>query len=478
MPSAEPRAPSEPDEDPPPGARASALVVFLAAFVVLIVATQAAVFWRTQSLSDNFDAHLKAHLQEDVSRFRHEFTSLTAELDASASRIESRLSSAPNLTEPQLFALLRDEVSGSLRGARILDANGEPAAWWGEDLPFSEDRRYQFDTTNLYVMSSRTVRGRRVETFVRIPNEPAADKGMHSRDAWITSIIYHGGFLRQEPGSHRFLINRRAESSLLVDLKTRGREELLAATKATGASATALIIALFALAAVVGARRQIPAIALIVLIAVARTALLAVDVPDDPLRLFDFQIYGSRILGPFSRSPIDLLLTAASILGIVVVGGAFLQRVSVIVRFGAGVLLTVGFVKLAENLVDNSRVSPLPEHIFPVSAPQAVLLAGLLLLAFAITRIAWPYATVRSALVSAIIAATIVYVPIQRFEAGTQRRFIVDTYAPLVAGEAGQIRTMIEDTLQNEFSRASRRMSAPKTPVPCDSTPISSVRAS
>ena len=454
MPSAESRAPSEPDENPAPGARVSALVVFLAAFAVLILAVQTAVYWRTQSLSRNFDAHLKEHLQEDVARFRHEFTSLTSELDASASRIESRLSSAPSLTQPQLFALLRDEVGGPLRGARILDADGEPAAWWGEDLPFTEDRRYQFDTTNLYVMSSRTVRGRRVETFARIPNEPAADKGMHSRDAWITSIIFHGGFLRQEAGSHRFLINRRAESSLLVDLKARGREEVLATTKATGATATALIIALFALAAVVGARTRIPSIALIVLIAIARTALLAVDVPDDPLRLFDFQIYGSRILGPFSRSPIDLLLTAAAILGIVVVAGAFLQRVSVIVRFAAGVLLTVGFVKLAENLVDNSRVSPLPEHIFPVSAPQAVLLAGLLLLAFAITRIAWPYATVRSALVSAIIAATIVYVPIQRFEAGTQRRFIVDTYAPLVAGEAGQIRTMIEDTLQNEFSRA------------------------
>ena len=81
----------------------------------------------------------------------------------------------------------------------------------------------------------------------------------------------------------------------------------------------------------------------------------------------------------------------------------------------------------------------IPHHASPApswvrSLPfLAVLLAGLLLLAFAITRVAWPYATVRSALVSAIIAATIVYVPIQRFEAGAQRRFIVDTYAPLVA---------------------------------------------
>ncbi|HEX4936310.1 MAG TPA: HAMP domain-containing protein, partial [Gemmatimonadaceae bacterium] len=352
------------------------------------------------------------------------------------------------------FQLLNDEVSAPLRGARILDAEGEPVAWWGEDLPFTEDRRYQFDTTNLYVTSSRSVRGRRVETFARIPNEPSAEKSMHSRDAWITSIIFHGGFLRQEPGSHRFLINKRPESALQVDLKTRTREEVLKTTADAGSTATALLVALFALAAVIGARRQLPAWAAIVLIAIGRTALLAVSVGHDPLRLFDFQIYGSRILGPFSRSPIDLLLTAAAILGIVVVAGASLQRVMTAIRIAGGVLLTAGFVKFAENLVNNSRVSPLPEHIMPVSAPQAVLLAALLLLAFAITRIAWPYATVRSALVSAIIAATIVYVPIQRFERETQRRFIVDTYAPLVAGEAGQIRTMIEDTLQNEFTRA------------------------
>jgi signal transduction histidine kinase/HAMP domain-containing protein len=419
-----------------------------------VLATQAAMFWRTRSLSQDFDTHLKEHLQEDVGRFRHEITSLTAELDASASRIESRIASAPNLTQPQLFALLRGEVGTPLRGARILGEAGQAIAWWGEDLPFTDERRYLFDTTNLYVVSSRTVRGRRIEAFARIPNEPAADQDMHSRDAWITSIIFHGGFLRQETGAHRFLINRRPESALLVDLKTQTREEVLATTVNRGTTATALIIALFSLFAAVAARRSIPALSAILLIAIARTALLAVNVPHDPLRIFDFQIYGSRILGPFSRSPIDLLLTATAILGIVVIAGALLQRVSLIVRLAAGLLLTAGFIKLADNFVDNSRVSPLPEHIVPISAPQAVLLAALLLLTFAITRIVWPYATVRSALVSAIIAATIVYVPIQRFEGLAQRRFIVDTYAPLVAGEAGQIRTMIEDTLKNEFTRA------------------------
>src|SRR5581483_3247282 len=39
----------------------------------------------------------------------------------------------------------------------------------------------------------------------------------------------------------------------------------------------------------------------------------------------------------------------------------------------------------------------------------------------------------------------------QLFEMWSSRQFISDTYAPLVIGESGQLRTMIEDTLRNEF---------------------------
>src|SRR5258708_8895520 len=53
----------------------------------------------------------------------------------------------------------------------------------------------------------------------------------------------------------------------------------------------------------------------------------------------------------------------------------------------------------------------------------------------------------------ALLAVLIIYAPIQLFERQGTRRFIEETYAPLVIGEAGQLRTMIEDTLHNEFSR-------------------------
>src|SRR5205823_8053644 len=56
------------------------------------------------------------------------------------------------------------------------------------------------------------------------------------------------------------------------------------------------------------------------------------------------------------------------------------------------------------------------------------------------------------ALGSALLLVMIVYMPLSLFERSSARHFIADTYAPLVVGEAGQLRAMIEDTLHNEFS--------------------------
>src|SRR5258708_28307420 len=49
----------------------------------------------------------------------------------------------------------------------------------------------------------------------------------------------------------------------------------------------------------------------------------------------------------------------------------------------------------------------------------------------------------------ALLAVLIIYAPIQLFERASARRFIAETYAPLVIGEAGPPRTIIRDTLYN-----------------------------
>ena len=422
-------------------------------FLLLAAGIQIATEWRVRSLEADFGSHLKHHLDADVARFRQSIASLTAELEASASRIEARIAPA-ELSRPALFNLLRAEVHHPRGGARVLDGNGLPLAWWGEDLPLAGDRRYAFDTTNFYVVCTREARGLQVQTFIRIRNVPAAARDFHRRDAWITSVMFHGGFLRKEPEAHRFLVDRRPESSLWVDLETQSGGQVVKAARSAGQSAMALLIAVSAMIALLLTRRGGIPLASILLIIVARVAFLAFQLPHDPLRISGFEVYGSRILGHFSRSPLDLLLTGAALLGIAVVAGPLLQRIPLVVRILLGAAGVAGFVKLAANFSANSRISPLPEHLLPLSTAQGVLLAALLLFAFTIMRIVWPRVSLRSALLSALAAAAIVYVPVQHFERETQRRFIVDTYAPLVAGESGQLRTMIEDTLRNEFSRA------------------------
>ena len=172
-----------------------------------------------------------------------------------------------------------------------------------------------------------------------------------------------------------------------------------------------------------------------------------------------------------------------------------------IVRTGVALIAAWGFVALAQNLVDNSRISSIPEHIVPTSTAQALLLgvdaalrpgaaaswrgiattaeSALIAIAIAIVPMLLRRARngrrlfLRRALALlasspssrsssepwlrlfaiALLAGLIVFAPVQIFERASARRFIAETYAPLVAGESGQLRTMIEDTLHNEFTR-------------------------
>ncbi|MGZ5493763.1 MAG: ATP-binding protein, partial [Thermoanaerobaculia bacterium] len=208
-------------------------------------------------------------------------------------------------------------------------------------------------------------------------------------------------------------------------------------------------------------------------------------------------------LGPLSRSPIDLLLTAAAVLSIVVVISRAVTHVPLLVRIAVAAAAAFGFVAIVKNLVDNSRISAIPEHIIPISPAQGGLLGALLLFAFAVLRITWHSQSLRSVAIGAgvilisclligstmprsdrvaflvvavaviaaalfcvtkakangrmiamaVLAVPVVFAPVQIFERGAARRFVADSYAPLVVGEAGQLRTMIQDTLDRELSR-------------------------
>ena len=486
------------------------VVRIAALLLILIGAADAAALFAEQRTAASFDARSAQHLGRDVTRMRAEIASIETDLEADAARIAARVANATPSRRIVLFTVLREIIGTEAgRGARLLDRSGAPVAWWGEELRTAGGRSYEFDATNVYVIRSRTAGPYALQVFHRISNYPREEASpMHHADAWVESVMFHGGFLRREPEARRFLIEKRGDSALYVDMEPRSRREVLDSARAQGGTVSAILLALGALTVLallwrdgLGPLRR--AAVTVALIAAARVALLAIHPVNDPLQIFRFDLYGSKILGPFSRSPFDLFLTAAAITAILVVLGRLIARLPIIIRAAIALIAGLGLAELQKNLVDNSRISSIPDHILPTSTAQAFLLGAVMLLALSVLRLthhdeprrrafvtaaifiipvllvtyylrstlgpaflcvgltvlvaimAWSF-TQRGWLAlfaTALLIVPAAFAPVQMFENASARRFIAETYAPLVVGEAGQLRTMIEDTLHNEFSR-------------------------
>ncbi|HET7710335.1 MAG TPA: ATP-binding protein [Thermoanaerobaculia bacterium] len=483
-------------------------------FLLLVATADLTTEWHVGNTDRQFDALNARRLVFAADRIRASVRNIEAQLDASAARVAAGAAALPaGRSRAALFALLGREVTAANRGARVLGADGIATAWWGEELRADPTRRaYQFDATSLYIVHSRPLPGGgTVQVFERVVNEQIARRAMHSSDRWVKSSIFHTGFLRLRDGSRRYTVARRDDVTLGVDLVPRGRSEVLSRIRDDGRNVSALILSLGALvllALSLGERsRQVPRSwrmtgGALACLAIARAALLPLHVVDDRWHLFDFSIYASRILGPFSKSPADLLFTAAALLGAVIVLRPHLGRLPLWTRAAAGAAAGWALTRVISNLTANARVSAVPDHILPTTPAQGVLLAAMLLLGFAVflllsadydrrnaafatlvivlifgvlsaadlvsTRAALYVAGALIAVVAihavtphravrllsvAILMVPLVFAPIQLFERATARQFIAETYAPLVTGEAGQLRSMIEDALRTEFSR-------------------------
>jgi signal transduction histidine kinase/HAMP domain-containing protein len=433
-----------------------------AVFLLLAAASDLTTLSVVRSIRTSFPARSTEHLTHDVERMRQQVAALQRELETSAARIATRAANREN-DRRALFTIVRAEVTRPGRGARIVDNEGQPLAWWGEDYRGDGDRTYGFDVTNLYVTRIRKTERFTVLMYERIANLPSNTTRMHPRDAWITSIFFHGGFLQQERGVRRFIIDRREDSTLWVDIVPHDAAAVAEMTLAKGVNATALLLAIGALIVfALACRTTCHPLLLIVLPLTARVALLPLHVTHDPYGIFGFETYGSLILRAFSKSPVDLLLTAATMLVIISVLARLLVRLPLAVRIAVALGAAYLTYALLENFVGNSRISALPDHIVPSSVAQAVLLAALLLGAFGLLRIVTTlFAGVKLLEQNAVLrvvarslaVAAVVVVPLLVFERDAARRFIAQTYAPLVAGEPAQLRTMIETTLDAEFSR-------------------------
>jgi len=465
--------------------------------------------WHANRVATSFDRESAKHFNDDVVHVRAEVKEIERQLDVRAEHLAARIDARQH-TLMGLFHIL--ESSEPNRGARIVTPNGDPIAWWGEDLRALGIKTYQFDTTNLYIIRAHTLKsGDIVQAFARIDNTPGGNAPPRHIDEWVAASVFHGGFLRQEPGAVRFVVEKRPDATLWIDITPHTKIDVVDRIRKNGRNTVAVLLAIAAIAAAIACGAAAPGgvppiratLLQILFVIAARSALLAVTVIDDPLRIFRFDVYGSKLLGPFSKSPFDLLLTGIALFAIVMLAGEWLTRLRLVLRVAGMLVASYGFVLLAENLVNNSRISSIPDHLVPTSTAQAVLLVAVMLFGFALLRLAKHEATFKASLVAfaagvvplvvvqviightrgetllwtglasltaiviasvahetwvrlfafALLIVAVVYAPIQIFERASAHRFIADTYAPLVAGETSQLRTMIEDTLHNEFTR-------------------------
>jgi len=238
-----------------------------------------------------FEARSTHHLDAEAGHLRNEIADTNKELDASAARIAARLAVKPEPSRGALFAMLHDEVRGKQgRGMRIVAEDGSLQAWWGEDLRVSGTATYLFDATSLYVTRTRTLPHLTVQAFRRIPNETPRHSLLNTDDDWIVSTIYHAGPLRQAPGARRYVIDRRPDSTLFVDIMPSPRNVMLQNTRDDGRDLSSLLIALGAIAVLAISRRR-PLGAMLLLIAVARVAMLPFSVDEDPTHIFGFDVF-------------------------------------------------------------------------------------------------------------------------------------------------------------------------------------------
>ncbi len=520
-----------------------------AARVAAVFLLLAGITWLTMQvvvarIGGEFDARSARHLTSEVESVRRDVAHTESRLDAAVDRVTAKLRENPAASRAAMFAMLHGEAGGVRQGIRIVAPNGDAIAWWGEDLRTPGTTSYEFDATNLYIVRSRPLPNPpvSVQAFERIPNQPKPP-GLFDLDDddWVNGTMFHAGMLRQERGSQRFVVERRPSATLWIDVVPRAKMDVIDAARGIGHDIASICLAmagLFLLWGVgggewgvgvgsksgagsrgsgVGATSRsesdsslIPLptphspLPTVILVLAARIALLPMRVDEDPWQIFRFDLFASRMLGPFSRSPFDFLISAAAVLAIVLAltakrGASMTMQ---IVRSAVAIAAAGGYMALVRNLVDNSRISTVPDHILPVSPAQGVLLGALLLFGFALLQITrhessrlatllgiaviaipviitasnLPYTPKRAflwivaavvislllnalttnftlrALGSALLMVVLLYAPLQFFERSSARHFIADTYAPLVVGEAGQLRTMIEDTLRNEFS--------------------------
>lgn len=504
--------------------------VRMAAAVVAVGAILDASTWAlAQRTSSRFEQESLERLNEGAAHLSRFVREVEKTLAVEAQEQKRSLTSASRPSRAALFEMLQrsERPAGTRRGSRLLDRSGNLVAWTGEHLPTPGSEHFEYDVTNVYIVHSvpLVIAGEphTLQRFARVINDTAIGPMdlLENHSEWISGYKLHSGVLAGKPGSRRHVIARSGAEFLYADIEPRSKEAVLAKLRDRGMTASSTVVAIGILLVIFIAARErhrfsagpeLRTNAILfssaAAILFAREVLLGVRVEDDRWSLFNFELFASRALGPFSRSPFDLLATSMALFALAFI---FSRRVAIKSRalaIAEGAIigtLVVLFTRFAANLVDNSRISPLPSHLIPRTPAQLLLLLSLLLMGGALVVLASRFRTTRHDMlltvtmlaivipvalltdsvaaervqiltvaaimliplvlssilrhrftrhaILGLVTAAIVYSPVSRFEQAKSDRFISETLAPLVGGESNQVRSMIDTTLREQFAK-------------------------
>jgi signal transduction histidine kinase/HAMP domain-containing protein len=481
--------------------------VIAALLIALVIGAASAATWRIERGGEE---RIEEELTATAGELERRIVTIRRTLDSRLERLVEEASGAGS--RAQLFAAIESLGIGEAAGIHITNDRGEVLAWWGEYLPFQDCLSFCFDATSVYVARSARWESAGLPlyavAFERVPLELTSPE-THRLGWFVAEARLHGGELRSRDDARQYLLAREGDAALYADLVPADGTGVIPEIRAAAWSAASITLAvmflLFAWDTRAGGEGPARLLLMAALVVAARVALLGIDVTGDPWEIFGFSAYASKAIGPLARSPFDFVLTAVTI---AVVARLLIRAVPKTWRWIASGSISgigaVGVTFFVRNLVENSRISPMVEHIAPETVAQGFLMVGLVVLILGLFE---SVATVedRRGLLLAILASGAVGIvamvalrpdpvmwrgwvliagavillflvrhavsgwlyalpliamlaamatqpPVALFEQTAVRQFIARTYAPLMAGEGGQLLSMIHSSLETHFT--------------------------
>ncbi len=460
----------------------------------------------------SFDERVTRHLETRAALTGSRLATERDELGEAAERIVLLIKEDAGSDRRALFEVLEGEIGHrSNWGAAIVADDGTPLAWWGDELQSENLGPVSFSATTVSLVASRVVEtGSLRDTVIVRSRFSNAGMDPHARIAgskspWVERSRFVGPGAPPSPTARRIEIA--SVPGLSVEFVPSSRSRVIeAAAKRFRAGGLSFVVVglIFALALRPAApRRTLNRFVVPVAGIVAIRHLLLEVSPGRDSAFFGFEIFGSRVIGRYSESPWQLLLTSVAafmVIWLLVREVAERRRVwHVWLVAPFSVFCGLGWLSLLESIELNSAVSPVPDHLVSSSLVQVSITLSLLIIAWGIlqltrieltrseafgvvfaisvgfamaclgadvaTRVSltWIVTTLvaafflaRTPLVSArlsraLMAAILIYPVVSALEDQSRRGFIEEIYAPLVIGERGQIQGRIRDTLDREF---------------------------